>query len=49
MKKFFAALLTLAALAVLTACPNSPEEKKHESEASVKVIPCNVPSQKGCK
>ena len=49
MKKFVAALLTLAALAVLTACPNSPEEKKPESEASGKVIGCNGPNQKGCK
>ena len=49
MKKFFAALLTLAALALLTACPNSPEEKKPESEASIKVIPCLGPNQKGCK
>ena len=49
MKKFVAALLTLAALAVLTGCPNAPEEKKHESEASGKVIPCNYPNQKGCK
>jgi predicted small lipoprotein YifL len=49
MKKFFAALLALAALALLTACPNSQEAKKPESEASVKVIGCNVPNQKGCK
>jgi uncharacterized lipoprotein YajG len=44
MKKFIAALLTLAALALLTACADWSEAKM-----GIKVIPCNVPSQKGCK
>ena len=44
MKKFFAALLTLAALALLTACADWSEAKMLG-----KVIGCNGPNQKGCK